>query len=241
MADHGSIIPEIAADAGEIGVQWFADMGMWLLLYTPAKSHQVVAYWTTQPDATGGWTGGASNNGVLIDTASDAGDAGSGQQYCCDDSTIPTCSTGSGSPTCSNGSITCSSGQVVCANGGTPMCGVSGNTPKCLYCSPGTEQVLYCKGQNFYAPSIIPYTTSSSASCSASPSTETFTINYTLSSFQPYQSTLMSFPITIGNGASTCGSSCVDLLSDSSNCGTCGHGCKGGACTGGIRTRTAAR
>jgi hypothetical protein len=34
-----------------------------------------------------------------------------------------------------------------------------------------------------------------------------------------------------GVPASLCGSTCVDLTSDRSNCGYCGHGCQGGACT----------
>jgi hypothetical protein len=35
-------------------------------------------------------------------------------------------------------------------------------------------------------------------------------------------------------GAAFCGGTCIDVTSDSSNCGRCDHACQGGACTGGM-------
>jgi hypothetical protein len=35
-------------------------------------------------------------------------------------------------------------------------------------------------------------------------------------------------------GKTQCGASCVDVTGDPDNCGACGHGCQGGACTAGL-------
>src|SRR5215468_6431206 len=37
---------------------------------------------------------------------------------------------------------------------------------------------------------------------------------------------------TCPSGTTRCAGTCVDTTSDGNNCGSCGHGCSGGACEG---------
>jgi hypothetical protein len=153
--------------------------------------------------------------GVCVDTYSDPSNCGS-CGVSCQDGQI-----------CSNGACVCPSGLTLC-NGecvnllyNSNNCGSCGN--KCVLgvCVNGQCQLNCPEGYYFLNNQCIPYTICETGQtpCGNTCCLSTQTCD---------QNTLSCYPPICPAGKTQCGYNCVDLSSDPSNCGSCGHSCPAG-------------